>query len=66
MGFNYGYVLSVVHNGEGAFHLSETADLPAEGDGLVSFGTDLFAVESAGRMVVFTADQGILGLATCQ
>jgi hypothetical protein len=65
MGFDYGYVLRLDRNG-GRFHLAELARLPADGDGMASLGPDLFAVRSAGRMIVFSANRGILGLATCE
>jgi hypothetical protein len=66
MGFDYGYVLRLDRNSDGGFHLTGIARLPAEGEGLVSLGRDLFAVRSAGRMVVFSSGLGILGLAKCE
>ena len=66
MGFNYGYVLRVERTPDGKFSLSKAAQLPAEGAGMVSLGSDLFAVQSAGRAVVFSSSKGILGLAACQ
>jgi HEAT repeat protein len=66
MGFNYGYVLRLDRDSEGRLHLAELARLPAEGDGLASLGPDLFAVRTAGRIVVFSANRGILGLAKCE
>jgi hypothetical protein len=66
MGFDYGYVLRVERTPDGMFNLSEVAQLPAEGDAMVSLAPDLFAVTSASRTVVVSFSKGILGLAKCQ
>jgi hypothetical protein len=65
MGIDYGYVLRLNRSNDGGFHLAQTAFLPAEGDALVPLGRDLFAVRSAGRVVVFSPKLGISGLAKC-
>jgi hypothetical protein len=66
MGFNYGYVLRVERAPDGKFNLSEVAQFPAEGNGMVSLEPDLFVVQGVGRAVIFSPSQGVLGLASCQ
>jgi hypothetical protein len=66
MGLAYGYAVHVTRpNGE-TWKPVEVARLPAEAGALVTIGVDLFAAWSDRRVVVFSAKQGILGLATCE
>jgi HEAT repeat protein len=66
LGLAYGYAVHVTRpNGE-TWKPVEVARLPAEAGALVTIGVDLFAAWSDRRVVVFSAKQGILGLATCE
>jgi HEAT repeat protein len=61
---DYGYVLRIGRAPDGSWSLTEIARLPGAPDRLVAINDKLFAVSSAGRVVVFSR-QGILGLARC-
>jgi hypothetical protein len=57
-------------NGSGEWDVSPLVQLPARADRWTNFGPDrlgmeFLAVESAGRVVVVSAETGILGLASC-
>ena len=66
MSLAYGYALQVVRTPENAWRLTEVARLPDQADALAAIGPDLFAAWSDGRAVVFSAKQGILGMAVCE
>lgn len=65
LGLAHGYAVHVTHDSAGAWKLTEVARLPTEPSGLIPLGSGLFAAPSEGRIVVFSAKQGILGLASC-
>jgi hypothetical protein len=66
MSLAYGYVLQVTRTPEKTWKLAEVARLPAQADALAAIGPDLFAAWSDGRVVVFSAKRGILGMAACE
>jgi HEAT repeats len=65
MGFNYGYVLKVIRNTDGSWTQTEIARLPGEPVGWTRLKSDRIAVLTAGRVVVFSSNDGILGIASC-
>lgn len=66
MGLAYGYAIHLTHASGGSWKVIEIGRLPAEASAGVGLGPDLFAALSGGRVVIFSAQQGILGLATCK
>jgi HEAT repeat protein len=65
LGFDYGFVLEVSVAADGTWNKSEIARLPGEPVAWGTISPGLFAVESNDRVVVFSAKDGILGLAGC-
>jgi hypothetical protein len=66
MGLAYGYALHVIRSDGETWKAIEVARLPAEAGRFVTIGPDLFAAWSDRRVVVFSAERGILGLASCE
>lgn len=65
-----GSIAILRRNSSGEWNLSPLVQLPARADRWTNFGPDrlgmeFLAVESAGRVVVVSAETGILGLASC-
>jgi hypothetical protein len=65
MGFNYGYALKVSRNADGSWTQTQIARLPGEPQGWTGLKSDRVAVLTAGRVVVFSSKEGILGVASC-
>ena len=65
MGFNYGYVLNVTANGDGSWSQTDVAHLPGEPGSWARLKSDRVAIVTAGRVVVFSSKDGILGVASC-
>lgn len=65
MGFNYGYVLKVLRNADGSWEQKDIARLPGEPQGYTRLDNDQIAVLTGGRVVVVSANDGILGAASC-
>ncbi|MDW5266174.1 MULTISPECIES: HEAT repeat domain-containing protein [Acidobacteriaceae] len=65
MGFNYGYVLGVSPNGDGTWAQTEVAHLPGEPGSWTKLKSDRIAIMTAGRVLVFSSNDGILGVASC-
>lgn len=65
MGFNYGYVLRVSPKGDGSWTQTDVAHLPGEPGSWTRLKSDRIAVVTAGRVVVFSSNDGILGVASC-
>jgi len=65
LGIAYGYAVHVTRSNGETWKSVEVARLQAEPARLTTIGPDLFAAWSDRRVVVFSAEQGILGLATC-
>lgn len=65
MGFDYGYALNVSWNADGSWTQKEIARLPGEPLGWTKLQANRMAVLTAGRVVVFSSTEGILGVASC-
>jgi len=65
MGFNYGYVLDVNPNGDGKWAQTEVAHLPGEPVSWTKLKSDRIAIMTSGRVLVFSSNDGILGIASC-
>lgn len=65
LGFNYGYVLRVSRDADGTWTQREIARLPGEPDRWTRLEDDRIAVLTAGRVVVLSSKEGILGVASC-
>jgi hypothetical protein len=66
MGLDYGFAMSLTRSPTGAWIMSKTIQFFAEPEAIAALGDRKFAVMSAGRAVVFSSGDGILGLATCK
>jgi hypothetical protein len=65
-----GAIATFRRNSSGEWNLSPLVQLPARADRWTNFGPDrlgmeFLAVESAGRVVIVSAETGVLGLASC-
>lgn len=65
LGFNYGYALRLNRNSDGTWTSTEIARLPGEPLAWTRLKSDRIAVMTAGRVVVFSSKEGILGIAPC-
>jgi hypothetical protein len=65
MGFNYGYVLGLSPKGDGKWDQTEVAHLPGEPVSWTKLKSDRIAIMTAGRVLVFSSNDGILGVASC-
>jgi hypothetical protein len=65
LGFNYGYALKVSRNADGSWTQTDIARLPGEPQSWTRLKSDRVAVLTAGRIVVFSSKEGILGVAPC-
>jgi hypothetical protein len=65
MGFNYGYALKVSRNADGTWTQTEVAQLPGEPEWWTRLKSDGMAVMAGDRVVVFSSNEGILGVAPC-
>jgi hypothetical protein len=65
LGFNYGYALALGPNADGSLNLKDVARLPGEPRGWTRLQSGRLAVLTAGRVVVFSSTEGILGVASC-
>jgi HEAT repeat protein len=65
LGFNYGYALKVSRNADASWTQTDIARLPGEPQGWIRLKADRIAVQSSGRVVVFSSKEGIVGVASC-
>jgi HEAT repeat protein len=65
MGFNYGYVLGVSPNGDGNWTQTDVAHLPGEPGNWTRLKSNRIAIMTAGRVLIFLSNDGILGVASC-
>jgi len=65
MGFNYGYAIKVDRNVDGSWTQTDIAHLPGEPESWTRLKSDRTAVLTAGRVVVFSSREGIVGIASC-
>jgi HEAT repeat protein len=65
LGFNYGYALKVSRNADGSWAEKDIARLPGEPQIWTRLKADRIAVLTAGRVVVFSSKEGVLGVASC-
>jgi HEAT repeat protein len=65
LGFNYGYALKVSRNADGSWTQKDIARLPGEPQSWTRLKLDRIAVLTAGRVVVFSSKEGVLGVASC-
>jgi hypothetical protein len=65
LGFNYGYALKVSRNADGSWTQTDIARLPGEPQSWTRLKSDRIAVLTAGRVVVFSSKEGVLGVAPC-
>lgn len=65
LGFNYGYALKLSLNADASWTQTDIARLPGEPQGWVRLKADRIAAQSAGRVVVFSSKEGIVGVASC-
>jgi hypothetical protein len=65
LGFNYGYVLRISRNADGSWAQTDIAHLPGEPGSWTRLKSNRIAILTAGRVVVFSSSDGILGVASC-
>ncbi len=65
MGFNYGYAIKVSRNADRSWTQTDIAHLPGEPESWTGLKSGRVAVLTAGRVVVFSSREGIVGVASC-
>jgi HEAT repeat protein len=65
LGFNCGYVIRVSRSADGSWMQRDIAHLPGKPESWTRLKSDRTAVLTAGRVVVFSSKEGILGIASC-
>jgi len=66
LGLNYGRAMSLRRKPDGVWATGRSMQFFAEPEAITALGNGKFAVLSAGRVVVFSSGEGILGLAVCK
>lgn len=66
LGLNYGYAISLTRKPDRTWRISRTMQFFAEPEAVTDLGNRRLAVLNAGKVVVFSPSEGILGLATCR
>ena len=66
MGLDYGRAISIRRKSDGTWGTGRLIQFFAEPEAVTALGGGRFAVLNAGRVVVFSSEEGILGLAACK
>jgi hypothetical protein len=66
LGLNYGRAMSLTRKPDGVWATGRSMQFFAEPEAITALGNAKFAVLNAGRVVVFSSGEGILGLAACK